>query len=74
MIKKLWNENSKNWKSISFLIVKRIIDKEPKYIYFILIIGLTKALSDLEIYLLFAIMGDCYFRAIIKDFEEPHSI
>ena len=51
----------------------RIIDIYHKYIYFILIIGLTNALSSLEIDYRFAVVGDCQFKAIIKDFNEQHS-
>jgi hypothetical protein len=51
----------------------RIIDYYHKYIYFILIIALTNALSYLEINYLFAVVGDSRFKAIIKDFKEPHS-
>ena len=52
----------------------RIINIYHKYIYFILIIALTNAFSYLEINYLFSIVGDCHFKAIIKDFNEPHSI
>ena len=51
----------------------RIINIYHKYIYFIFIIGLTYALSYLEIKYVFAVVGDCEFKAIIKDFNEPHS-
>ena len=52
----------------------RIINIYHKYIYFIIIIALTNAFSNLEIEYLFSIVGDCHFKAIIKDFNEPHSI
>ena len=51
----------------------RIINIYHKYILFIFIIGLTNALSYLEINYIFAVIGDCHFKAIIKDFNEPHS-
>ena len=51
----------------------RIIDIYHKYLYFILIIGLTNALSSLEMNYRFAIVGDGEFKAIIKDFNEEHS-
>ena len=51
----------------------RIIKLYHKYILFIFIIGLTNALSYLEINYIFAVIGDCHFKAIIKDFNEPHS-
>ena len=52
----------------------RIINTYHKYIYFILIIGLINALSYLEINYNFAIVGDSKFKAVIKDFNEPHSL
>mgnify|MGYP002622861730 CR=1 FL=1 len=51
----------------------RIINIYHKYIFFIFIIGLTNALSYLEINYIFAVIGDCHFKAIIKGFNEPHS-
>lgn len=51
----------------------RIINTYQKYVYFILIIGLINAFSSLKINYLFSIVGDCQFKAIIKDFKEEHS-
>ena len=51
----------------------RIINYYHKYIYFILIISLINALSYLEINYIFAVVGDSRYKAIIKDFDEPHS-
>ena len=51
----------------------RIISMKQKYFYFILIIGFINALSSLEINYLFSIVGDCQFKAIIKDFNETNS-
>ena len=51
----------------------RIINTYHRYIYFLLIIGLINAFSDLKINYLFSIVGDCQFKAIIKDFNESHS-
>ena len=44
-----------------------------KYLFFILIIALTNAFSYLKLEYLFAIVGDCEFKAVIKDLNEPHS-
>ena len=51
----------------------KIINTFQKYIYFIIIIGLINAFSSLKINYLFSIVGDCQFKAVIKDFNEPHS-
>ena len=51
----------------------RIIDIYHKYLFFILIIGLTNALSELEMNYRFAIVGDGQFKAIIKELNEEHS-
>ena len=51
----------------------KMIDSYHKYIYFIIIIALTNALSYLSIKYLFAIVGDCKYKAVIKDFNEQHS-
>ena len=48
----------------------KIINTYQKYIFFILIIGLINAFSSLNINYLFSIVGDCQFKAIIKDFKE----
>ena len=40
----------------------RIINKYHKYIYFILIIGLINAFSDLKIQYLFSIVRDCNLK------------
>ena len=51
----------------------RILTKFQKFVYFIIIISLINAFHYLEIKYLFAIVGDCKFKVVLKSFDEPHS-